>query len=77
VSLATFYVFDKENAGKPQLGEQLARGLRDRVRERLRERLCERLRRLRLLFVHRTLPRLLDGALSDHLDICRSGWPGL
>jgi hypothetical protein len=26
VSLATFYVFDKENAGKPQLGEQLARG---------------------------------------------------
>jgi hypothetical protein len=28
VSLATFYVFDKENAGKPQLGEQLARGCR-------------------------------------------------
>jgi hypothetical protein len=24
VSLATFYVFDKENAGKPQLGQQLA-----------------------------------------------------
>jgi hypothetical protein len=47
---------------------------------RLRERLCEslrRLRRLRLLFVHRTLPRLLDRALSDHFDRCRSGWPGL
>jgi hypothetical protein len=28
VSLATFYVFDRENAGKPQLGEQLARGCR-------------------------------------------------
>jgi hypothetical protein len=24
VSLATFYVFDKENTGKPQLGEKLA-----------------------------------------------------
>src|SRR5215467_14898198 len=24
VSLATFYVFDKENAGKPQLGERVA-----------------------------------------------------
>jgi hypothetical protein len=28
VSLATFYVFDKENAGKPQLGEKLAWGCR-------------------------------------------------
>jgi hypothetical protein len=26
VSLSTFYVFDKENAQKPQLGQQLARG---------------------------------------------------
>src|SRR5215475_13965211 len=26
VSLATFYVFDKENAGTPQLGERFARG---------------------------------------------------
>jgi hypothetical protein len=26
VSLATFYVFDKENAGTPRLGEKLARG---------------------------------------------------
>src|SRR5260370_22456223 len=26
VSLATFYVFDKENAGTPRLGERLARG---------------------------------------------------
>jgi hypothetical protein len=42
------------------------------LRERLRW-----LRRLRLLFVHRTLPHLLDGALSDHFDRCRSGWPGL
>ena len=28
VSLATFYVFDKENAGRPQLGEKLAWGCR-------------------------------------------------
>ena len=28
VSLATFYVFDKENAAKPQLGEKLAWGCR-------------------------------------------------
>ncbi len=28
VSLATFYVFDKESAGKPQLGEKLAWGCR-------------------------------------------------
>ncbi len=28
VSLATFYVFDKENAGTPRLGEQLAWGCR-------------------------------------------------
>jgi hypothetical protein len=28
VSLGTFYVFDKENAGTPRLGEQLARGCR-------------------------------------------------
>jgi hypothetical protein len=26
VSLATFYVFDKENAGTPRLGERIARG---------------------------------------------------
>ena len=26
VSLATFYVFDKENAGTPRLGERFARG---------------------------------------------------
>jgi hypothetical protein len=28
VSLGTFYVFDKENAGTPRLGEQYARGCR-------------------------------------------------
>jgi hypothetical protein len=28
VSLATFYVFDKENAGTPRLGEKFARGCR-------------------------------------------------
>jgi hypothetical protein len=28
VSLATFYVFDKENAGTPRLGEKLAQGCR-------------------------------------------------
>src|SRR4029077_89202 len=28
VSLATFYVFDKENAGTPRLGEQVAWGCR-------------------------------------------------
>jgi len=28
VSLATFYVFDKETAGTPRLGQQLARGCR-------------------------------------------------
>ena len=28
VSLGTFYVFDKENAGSPRLGEQYARGCR-------------------------------------------------
>jgi hypothetical protein len=28
VSLRTFYVFDKENAGTPKLGEQYARGCR-------------------------------------------------
>ena len=28
VSLATFYVFDKENAGTPRLGERFARGCR-------------------------------------------------
>src|SRR5258705_4254855 len=28
VSLGTFYVFDKENAGTPRLGEKLARGCR-------------------------------------------------
>src|SRR5215211_3564445 len=28
VSLATFYVFDKENAGTPRLGERIAQGCR-------------------------------------------------
>ena len=71
VSLSTFYVFDKENAAKPQAGEKVAWGCRCGgcrgcggcrcVRlERLRR--LRRLRRLVLLLLG-TLPRLLNGTV--------------
>ena len=66
VSLATFYVFDKENTAMPQAGQQLAwwraAAAADAAASMRRMRLARlrRLRRLRrLLLVHRTLPRLL------------------
>ena len=81
VSLGTFYVFDKETAGTPRLGEQIARaavrpGLRrlqglQRLRQRL-QRLRRRVRRVRrvrlqLLCVVGSLPLLLDSSIFFEL----------
>ena len=84
VSLGTFYVFDKENAGTPRNRREVCARLqrlrrlqrlqrlwqRLPLRRRLRRRLRGvRLRRLRLLFVVGSLPHLLNS--STYQLICK------
>ena len=81
VSLGTFYVFDKENAAKPRLGEQVAwwRGCGGCGCGGCGYALWRlwRLRRLRLVSLQGWLSRLLDRSLSDKLtEVGRHG-PGL